>query len=172
MPLRAPAVSESTKQRRWQVELIGSGHILSDVSKRTIVVVGLAAAAFAVTAVAFSRGECSAEIAIEGRHFETIETSEGLGVLATSDEGFYVGALFWILRIGDVEIDRSTYPGLTINELEFQIPEDARRHFTDGDPVSIRYGNPVSSGNAGYVLGAGANGSGGEVAVLRIADGC
>jgi len=81
-------------------------------------------------------------LSIEGAA-ELLATEEGLSVVLTSEEGFTMGALFWILRIGATEFHLSQYPEFSMNRIEFPIPDGALVRFQDGDGVGIRYGNPV-----------------------------
>ena len=74
---------------------------------------------------------------------EFVETPDGLSVIVSSDEGFTMGALFWILRIGDTEFSLSRYPDFSTNRIEFPIPDDALPRLQDGDGIGIRYGNPT-----------------------------
>ncbi len=74
---------------------------------------------------------------------ELVETADGLSVIVSSDDGFTVGALFWILRIGDTEFSFSRYPDFSTNRIEFPIPDDALPRLRDGDGIGIRYGNPT-----------------------------
>jgi hypothetical protein len=75
---------------------------------------------------------------------ELVETADGLSAIVSSDEGFTVGALFWILRIGDTEFSLSRYPDVSLNRLEFPIPDEALSRLRDGDGIDVRYGNPPS----------------------------
>jgi len=81
---------------------------------------------------------------------ELVETAEGLSVIVSSDEGFTVGALVWILRIGDTEFSLSRYPDFSTNRIEFPIPDDALSRLQDGDGIDIRYGNPTPPTGSGF----------------------
>jgi len=74
---------------------------------------------------------------------ELVGTADGLSVIVPSDQGFTVGALVWILRIGDTEFSLSSYPDFSTNRIEFPIPDDALPRLQDGDGIGIRYGNPT-----------------------------
>lgn len=71
--------------------------------------------------------------------------ADGFTLRVTSDEDFHVGALDWILRIGDVQFYRSQYPDFTLAVIEFQIPQSALELLDDGAPITVHYGNPRSA---------------------------
>lgn len=81
---------------------------------------------------------------------ELVATADGLSVIVSSDEGFTVGALMWILRIGDTEFSLSRYPDFSTNRIEFPIPDDALSRLQDGDGIDIRYGNPIPRGGSSF----------------------
>ncbi len=113
-------------------------------------------------------------LSIEGAA-ELVATDEGLSVVLTSEEGFTMGALFWILRIGDTEFQLSRYPDFSTDKIEFPIPDGALVRFRDGDGVGIRYGNPVlTPGSIGGDWAEAQPGvdRGEGIAHLRVADGC
>lgn len=117
--------------------------------------------AFAATALTVIAGgilmmsrqgeNCALEdlLRVEGRA-ELLLTEDGLSVLVSSDEGFTVGALAWILRIGDTEFSLSRYPDFSTNRIEFPIPDDALSRLQDGDGIDIRYGNPIPRGGSSF----------------------
>ncbi len=113
-------------------------------------------------------------LSIEGAA-ELLATDEGLSVVLTSEEGFTMGALFWILRIGDTELQLSQYPDFSTDKIEFPIPDGALVRFQDGDGVGIRYGNPVLTpgSNGGDWAEAQPGVDRGEgIAHLRVAERC
>lgn len=113
-------------------------------------------------------------LSIEGAA-ELLATDEGMSVVLTSVEGFTMGALFWILRIGDTEFQLSQYPDFSTDRIEFPIPDEALVRFQDGDGIGIRYGNPVlTPGSIGGDWAEAQPGvdRGEGIAQLRVAEGC
>lgn len=114
--------------------------------RRRVVLVLVAVAVIASGAIVTTRqGENCAPLdvlRVEGPA-QLVETADGLSVIVSSDEGFTVGALMWVLRIGDTEFSLSRYPDFSTNRLEFSIPGDALSRLSDGDGIGIRYGNPT-----------------------------
>lgn len=141
-----------------------------------LVVVALVFIVGGVVIVASWGEECALRdrLRLEGAA-ELVETPEGLSVIVSSDEGFTVGALVWILRIGTTEFGLSRYPDSSITTIEFPIPDDALSRLQDGDGVGIRYGTPTpratSSFGAWFPTEAGVDRSDG-FAVLRVLDDC
>ncbi len=80
---------------------------------------------------------------------ELAATADGVSVIVSSDEGFTVGALMWVLRIGDTEFALSRYPDFSTNRIEFPIPTVALPRLHDGDGIGIRYGNPTPRAGSG-----------------------
>ena len=134
----------------------------------------LAVAIATVFATRRTSDECGSRsgISIQGERAEIIDTPDGSSVVVTADEGFRVAALVWVLRIGDLEFDRSRYPDSTENTLEFPIPEGAISQLQDGDSVSVRYGNPVVSQIDGYAFADQAANDAAGFATIRIPEAC
>ena len=106
---------------------------------------------------------------------ELVETADGLSVVVSSDEGFTVGALVWILRVGDTEFSLSRYPDASPNRLEFPIPDDALSRLHDGDGIGIRYGNPTPRSGSSFGVWVPAEGNIDRrhgFATLRVLDDC
>jgi hypothetical protein len=127
--------------------------------------------------IASRRGEDCAlrdRLRIEGPA-ELMGTPEGVSVIVSSEEGFTVGALVWLLRIGDTEFGLSRYPDSSTDRIEFLIPDDALPRLHDGDGVGMRYGNPLprSPSSSGAWSPAAANTVGSEgFGTLRVLDDC
>ena len=128
--------------------------------------------------VVVTRGgeDCSPRdlLRIEGAA-ELVETADGQSVILTSEEGFTVGALVWILRIGDTEFGLSRYPDFSVQRIEFPIPDDALSRLRDGDGIGIRYGNPIprlGSNGGAWAPAQGIIDRGDGFAVLRVLDDC
>ena len=77
-------------------------------------------------------GTCTLSICRRG---STVEVS------ATSPEGWYVGALFWVLTVCDTSFVRSRSPSGSLNTLVYDVPEADWAKLREGDPVFMRYGN-------------------------------
>ncbi|MDH3426377.1 MAG: hypothetical protein OEM22_06865 [Acidimicrobiia bacterium] len=106
---------------------------------------------------------------------ELEESADGMSVILASDEGFTVGALVWILRIGDTEFHHSRYPDFALTRIEFPIPDDALSRLRDGDGIGIRYGNPTPLPGSGFGAWAPVEGNMDRrdgFAVLRVLDDC
>ena len=106
---------------------------------------------------------------------ELVETADGQSVILSSEDGFTVGALVWILRIGDTEFSLSRYPDSSTNRIEFPIPDDALSRLQDGDGIGIRYGNPIprlGSSAGAWAPAQGKVDRGDGFAVLRVLEGC
>lgn len=117
--------------------------------------------------------DCGAPtLAVVGSGVELLEGDDGLEVLVTSEEEFAVGALAWILRIGRLEFDRSSYPEGTLNRLLFPIHAAAVPLLEDGDGIGVRYGNPIGSGTNGYALADAAIDRESGFATLQVSDAC
>lgn len=82
---------------------------------------------------------------IEGAGAELHQGAEGYSVLVTSDTDFHVGALMWMLRIGDSQFHRSDYPEQRLTTIEFPMPSEALSRLRDGDSVAVHYGSPAST---------------------------
>ena len=93
----------------------------------------------------------------------------GYRVLVTRDTDFHVGALMWMLRVGDTQFHRSDYPGPRLTTIEFPIPSAALSHLQDGDSVAVHYGSPAFTqlmGDGSYSVVVG-DGDGAGVDSLR-----
>ncbi len=143
--------------------------------RRTWAVVALSLVAIAA-AILFTRSDpdCSpaARMSIAG-DATLVSGADGVSVVLTSEDGFTVGALFWILRIGDTEFPVSRYPTFVDTTIEFPLPGAALPRLRDGDTVSIRYGNPATgAGGIGWGAAPIDAAPGTSLATLRIADRC
>lgn len=121
-------------------------------------------------------GDCGPRdlLRIEG-DAELVKNANGLSVFVSSDDGFTVGALVWILRIGNTEFNLSRYPDFSTDRIEFPIPEDALSRLRDGDGIGIRYGNPTARPGSGSGAWAPAQENierSDGFAVLRVLDDC
>lgn len=115
----------------------------------TLILVAVAVIAGGAIVVTRQGVDCAPQdvLRVEGPA-ELVETADGLSVITSSAEGFTVGALVWILRIGDTEFSVSRYPDFSTNRIEFPIPDDALSRLRDGDGIGIRYGNPTPRGGS------------------------
>lgn len=111
-------------------------------------------------------------LTVAGDGVELLESADGLEVVLTAEDGFYVGALAWVLRIGPVEFDRSYYPDFATTRLSFPIPQEAKAMLKDGDGIDVRYGNPIGSGTDGFAPAASEVDRASGFATLRVSDGC
>ena len=141
-----------------------------------LALVGLAVIVGGVIIVTRRGENCdpTARMHVEGPA-ELRETPDGLSVIVSSEEGFTVGALVWILRIGDTEFALSRYPDFSLNRIEFPIPEEAVSRFQDGDGLGMRYGNPTTQGGSSFAAWFPAEANLERTdgfAVLRVSDDC
>jgi hypothetical protein len=146
-------------------------------TRRRSLIGGAIVAVLLVVVLAFvvgSRDDRCVEptLAVVGNGVELSEGDDGVEVVVTSDEEFAVGALAWILRIGRLEFDRSSYPGGTLTQLSFPIPLAAVPLLEDGDGIGVRYGNPIGSGTNGYALADVDIDRKSGFATLRVYDAC
>ncbi len=144
--------------------------------RATLALVALAIVVVAAIVVTRPGEDCTPRdlLRVEGAA-EMVETPDGLSVIVSSDEGFTMGALVWILRIGRTEFSSSRYPDFSTNRIEFPIPDDALPRLRDGDGIGIRYGNPTpqvgSRFDAWYTVEGNIDRET-EFAVVRVLDDC
>ncbi len=126
---------------------------MSQTARRAIIAVMTVAALIAVVVFAVQNGDGECEkptLAIASDAVELLETADGLELVVTAEEDFYMGALLWILRIGRLEFDRSYHPDGALTRLAFPIPATAVEMLADGDGIDVRYGNPIGSAADGF----------------------
>ncbi len=71
--------------------------------------------------------------------------ADGFTLRIARDEQFQIGALDWLLRIGDVEFYGARFPDGSLDAIVFDVPSEALQHLSDGDPISVIYGNPKAA---------------------------
>lgn len=109
-----------------------------------ITVTALAMVSIVVFVVVQNSAECSGPTlpATDSPNATFEATADGYTLRVVGDEEFYMGALGWFLRIGDVDFSWGRYPGTTLQTIAFDVPSEALQHLKDGDPITVNYGNP------------------------------
>ena len=120
----------------------------------TVTLITVAVLAAGLTAAILLRsGDCAQQLSIDGDGFTVLSSEDGIQVIVSSPEDFHMGALTWVLSIGDMRFDRSGYPHVNLRTLAFPIPDEALALIADRDPVTVSYGIPVGSGSGGFATG-------------------
>lgn len=103
----------------------------------------LALVSVAIFAVFQNSDECSGPTvpSTDSPNVTFEAAADGFTLRIVRNEQFYIGALDWFLRIGDVEFYGGHFPGPTLDTIVFDIPSEALQHLEDGDPISVNYGN-------------------------------
>lgn len=125
-------------------------HSLFDMSRRVALAILVALIVAAGVGLFLRSNRCRDLVGIEGAGFEVEQSGEDLLVVAISETGFPVGALDWVLQIGDLGFGGGSYSDATLDELTFTIPIEARSLLADGDPIAISYRNPMGSATRGF----------------------
>lgn len=71
---------------------------------------------------------------------ELCRTANGWRVVLTDPRGFYIGHLFWILRIGDQTFPETAYVGTGLEQLAFAVSDADFAGLASGEALSAAYG--------------------------------